>query len=165
MGRLDREARNAMAVSLERGHTKSDVARLLGVSEGTVRYHDRRMREGAVDGRSGQRASAAGYAAAIAHWRELQGAGTVNLAALHAWLVREHGYGGSLRSVRRYWKRTYPAPAFRARRRVETPPGAQAQVDWAHFSGVPVGLVAFHMVQSWSRKEALVWARSKYIGT
>ena len=52
MGRLDREARNAMAVLLERGHTKSGVARLLGVSEGTVRYHDRRMREGAVDGRS-----------------------------------------------------------------------------------------------------------------
>ena len=26
MGRLDREARNAMAVLLERGHTKSDVA-------------------------------------------------------------------------------------------------------------------------------------------
>ena len=32
MGRLDREARNAMAVLPEWGHTKSDVARLLGVS-------------------------------------------------------------------------------------------------------------------------------------
>ena len=83
MGRLHREARNAMAVLLERGHTKSDVARLLGVSEGTVRYHDRRMREGTVDGRSGQQGVAAGYAAAIAHWRELQGAGAVNLEALH----------------------------------------------------------------------------------
>ena len=114
MGRLDREARNAMAVLLERGHTKSDVARLPGVSEGTVRYHDRRMREGAVDGRSGQQGMAAGNAAAIGHWRELQGAGAVSLASLHAWLVREHGYGGSLRSVQRYWKRTYPAPALRA---------------------------------------------------
>ena len=166
MGRLDREARNAMAVLLDRGHTKSDVARLLGVSEGTVRYHDRRMREGAVDGRSRQQGVAGAYAAAIAHWRELQGAGAVNLAALHAWLVREHGYGGSLRSVQRYWRRTYPAPAIRARRRVETPPGAQVQVDWAHFRGVQVGpdrvdLVAFHMVLSWSRKEAVVWARSK----
>ena len=166
MGRLDREARNAMAVLLDRGHTKSDVARLLGVSEGTVRYHDRRLREGAVDGRSRQQGIAADHAAAIAHWRELQGAGAINLAALHGWLVREHGYGGSLRSVQRYWKRTYPAPALRARRRVETPPGAQAQVDWAHFRGVrvgpePVDLVAFHMVLSWSRKEAVVWARGK----
>ncbi len=113
MGRLDREARNAMAVLLERGHTKSDVARLPGVSEGTVRYHDRRMREGAVDGHSGQQGVAAGYAAAIAHWREFQGAGAVNPAALHAWLVREHGYGGSLRSVQRYWKRTYPGSRHR----------------------------------------------------
>ncbi len=166
MGRLDGEARTAMAVLLERGRTKSDVARLLGVSEGTVRYHDRRMREGAVDGRSRQQGVAAGYAGAIGHWRELLGSGAVNLAELHAWLVREHGYGGSLRSVQRYWKRTYPAPAIRARRRVETPPGAQAQVDWAHFRGVHVGpervdLVAFHMVLSWSRREAVVWARNK----
>ena len=86
MGRLDREARNAMAVLLERGHTKSGVARLLGVSEGTVRYHDRRMREGAVDGRSRQHGVAAGHAAAIAHWRELRrpGAGIrhIHLALL-----------------------------------------------------------------------------------
>ena len=75
MGGLDREARNAMGVLLDRGHTKSDVARLLGVSEGTVRYYDRRRREGAVDGRSRQQGVAAEHGAAIAHWQELQGAG------------------------------------------------------------------------------------------
>ncbi len=37
MDRLDREARNAMAV-LEQGHTKSDVARQLGVIARTVLY-------------------------------------------------------------------------------------------------------------------------------
>ena len=82
---------------------------------------------------------------------------------LHDWLVREHGYEGSLRSVQRYWKRTYPAPRIRARRRVETPPGAQVQVDWAHFprefpGREVVDLVALHRVLSWSRKEAVVWA-------
>ena len=87
----------------------------------------------------------------------------MNLAALHGWLRREHGYEGSLRSVQRYWRRAYPAPAVRARRRVETPAGAQAQVDWAHFPGLLVGgeavdLVALHMVLSWSRREAIVWA-------
>ena len=96
----------------------------------------------------------------------MQGDGAINLAELHAWLWREHGYGGSLRSIQRYWKRTWPAPAIRARRRVETPPGAQVQVDWAHFGGVIIGaeavdLVALHMVLSWSRKEAVVWARGK----
>lgn len=166
MGRLSEEARRAMTVLLERGHTKSGVARLLGVTEGTVRYHERRMKSGAIDGRSLQRGAASVHADAIAYWREEQGDAAINLAELHGWLTREHGYSGSLRSIQRYWKRTFPAPAIRARRRVETPPGAQAQVDWAHFRGVLIGnealdLVAFHMVLSWSRKEAVFWARSK----
>ena len=54
----------------------------------------------------------------------------------------------------------------RARRRVETPPGAQAQVDWVEFPGVTLGredvdLVALIVTLSWSRKRAVVWARSK----
>ena len=53
-----------------------------------------------------------------------------NVAALHAWLVAEHDYPAGLRSVQRYVHRAYPAPARRARRRVETPPGFQAQADW-----------------------------------
>ena len=32
---------------------------------------------------------------------------------VHEWLRREHGYDGSLRSVQRYWRRRYPAPAVR----------------------------------------------------
>ena len=124
------------------------------------------MSAGAVDGRDQRRPNAEAFAAAIGHWRGQQDAERVNLAALHDWLRREYGYDGSLRSVQRYWRRTYPAPAVRARRRVETPPGAQAQVDWAHFLAVIVGdaavdLVALHMVLSWSRQEAIVWARSK----
>ncbi len=68
--------------------------------------------------------------------------------------------------MQRYWKRTFPAPKIRARRRVETPPGAQAQVDWAEFPGVVLGdevvdLVALIVTLSWSRKRAVVWARSK----
>ena len=155
-----------MAVLLEQGHSQSAVARLLGVTEGTVRYHRKRRSAGMVDGRTRQTFKAADYAAAISHWRSRQEDGRVNLAGLHAWLRREHGYGGSLRSVQRYWKATYPAPAIRARRRVETPVGAQAQVDWAEFPGVVLGgetvnLVALIVTLSWSRKRAVVWARSK----
>jgi transposase len=124
------------------------------------------MASGAADGRSRQRPTAEAFAEAIGHWRSLRDGGGVNLAALHDWLRREHGYGGSLRSVQRYWRRAYPAPVIRARRRVETPPGAQAQVDWAHFPGVVVAgeavdLLAMHMVLSWSRAEAVVWSRGK----
>jgi transposase len=135
MGRLDVEGRTAMAVLLERGHSQSAVARLLGVTEGTVRYHRKRGAVAAVDGRGKQELKAAAHAEAIAFWRDQQEDGGVNLAALHDWLRREHGYDGSLRSVQRYWRRTFPAPAIRARRRVETPAGAQAQVDWAEFPG------------------------------
>jgi len=161
MGRLDIEGRAAMAVLLERGHSQNAVARLLGVTEGTVRYHRKRRSAGAADGRSRQDLKAAVHAEAIAHWRDQQEDGRVNLAALHDWLGREHGYDGSLKSVQRYWKRAFPAPAIRARRRVETPAGAQAQVDWAEFPGVVLGdedvdLVALIVTLSWSRKRAVV---------
>ena len=166
MGRLDIEGRTAMTVLLKVGQTQSAVARLPGVTEGTVRYHRKRGTVGAVDGRSKQDLKAAAHAEAIAQWRDQQEDGRVNLAALLDWLRREHGYDGSLRSVQRYWTRTFPAPVIRARRRVETPAGAQAQVDWAEFPGVVLGdeevdLVALIVTLSWSRKRAVVWARSK----
>ena len=149
-----------------RGTTRSDIARLLGVTEGAVRYHRERMRASAADGRSRQPFQAQAVAEAIDLWRAAQQDGPINLAALHDWLVHEHCYAGSLRSVQRYWARTYPAPALRARRRVELPAGVQAQVDWAHFPRVMVGgtvreLLALHMVLSFSRKAAVVWAESK----
>jgi hypothetical protein len=57
----------------------------------------------------------------------------------------------------------YPKPKLRVRRRVETPPGAQAQTDWAEFprmrvAGETVALHAFHLVLSHSRAEAVVWS-------
>ena len=42
----------------------------------------------------------------IALWRTGREDEPVNLADLHDWLVREHGYTGSLRSVQRYSGRT-----------------------------------------------------------
>lgn len=131
-----------------------------------MRYHRRRMDAHASDGRSRRTGHADGYAEAIDAWREALGEGALNLAVLHDWLVREHDYSGSLRSVQRYWNRRYPAPKLRARRRVETPPGAQSQVDWAHFPGIIVGgrrtdLVAFRMVLSHSRYGAVVWSHRK----
>jgi transposase len=155
-----------MVVLLDQGHSQSAVARLLGVTEGAVRYHRKRRKAGSVDGRTRQDFKVSPYAEAVAHWRGQQKGERINLAALHAWLRREHGYEGSLRSVQRYWIRTFPAPAIRARRRVETPPGAQAQVDWAEFRKVVLGcelidLVALIVTLSWSRKRAIIWARSK----
>jgi hypothetical protein len=96
------------------GATNSHIARLLGVTEGAIRHHVTRLQAGARDGRSRQEPKAACVAAAIDDWRQMQGDTPINLAVLHAWLVSEHGYSGSLRSIQRYWARTDPAPAVQA---------------------------------------------------
>ncbi len=164
--KLDLEARVAMKHLAEKGQTKREIARLLGVSESTVRYHLRRQADGACDGRTEQRQLAEAWAKHVAYYVEALGEGPVNLAALHEWLVAEHDYPGSLRSVERYWSRHYPKPRQRARRRVETPPGAQAQADWAEWprlriAGRQVYGYQFHLRLSHSRFGARVWAPRK----
>ena len=168
MAKLSWEARMSIEVLTDKGVSNREVARLLGVSEGTVRYHRRRQATGAVDGRRRQVRKAAAYREAIECWLAARGeAAPANVAELHAWLVAEHGYGGSLRSLQRYVREAWPAPPRRARRRVETPPGAQAQADWAVFPGVWVGgrrqdLLAFELQLSWSRYPAVVWSDRKH---
>ena len=146
-----------------KGVSKRAIGRQLGLNEGTVRYHLRRIAESAEDGRARQPRAASAVAGAINHWMSSHQEAPLNLAELHAWLVAEHDYGGSLRSVQRYVGETFSAPRRRARRRVETPPGAQAQVDWAVFPGISIGdavktLNAFHMTLSHSRRSVVVWS-------
>lgn len=166
MAKLDQEARITIKTLANKGVSNRQMARVLGVTEGAVRYRIKQMQAGAPDGRSKRCPLAAEFSAAIDIWRKALDGAPVNLVVLHEWLVSEHDYPGSLRSVQRYWKKTYPAPRLRARRRVETPPGAQSQVDWAHFpavvlGGEPTDLLAFRMVLSHSRYAALVWSRHK----
>ncbi len=144
-----------------KGVPKRAIARQLDVCEGTVRYHLRRMAQGAQDGRRRQQRLAARCCTAIDHWVDTH-EGAINTAALHDWLVSEHGYTGSLRSVQRFVSDRYPPPPRRARRRVETPPGVQAQADWASFPRLVIGgrqvqLHAFHLLLSHSRAEAIIW--------
>jgi transposase len=150
-----------------KGQSHCEIARTLGVTEGAVRYHLRRQAAGATDGRAGKPRKAEAVAAAIEHWLSAnQPEGQrrpANLLVLHAWLVAEHDYAGSYQSVRRYVRAKYPQPKLRPFRRIETPPGAQAQVDWTD-QHVDVGdgpqkLHAFLMVLSHSRKAAVVWSR------
>lgn len=165
MAITDLELRMTIKTLAAKGQSNRAIARQLELCEGTVRYHLRRMAAGTVDGRSRQHRLASLYRDAIEHW--VAGHGDLgNLSALHDWLVAEHDYGGSLRSVQRFVRETLPPPARRARRRVETPPGAQAQADWATYPRVVVAgealtLHAFHLVLSHSRGEALVWARDQ----
>ena len=158
-----------LLVLKRKGQSNTRIAQALGVSEGTVRYHARRADQ--PDGRQGKPRKADALAQAIAHWisstqpascdEAAQRPGNVH--ALHDWLRQEHGYQGSYKSVLRFIRAHYPRPRLRPFRRVETPPGSQAQVDWGEFAGLDVGqgpqkLNAFVMVLSHSRKAVLVWS-------
>ena len=105
MAKLNEEARMTIKTLTQKGLSNRETARLLGVTEGAVRYQRRRMEAGTPDGRSRRTGHADAFAEAIDAWREALGDGAVNLAALHEWLVREHDYEGSRRSVQRYWNR------------------------------------------------------------
>jgi transposase len=165
-GKLTLEARMTIKTLDALGSTAVSIAETLGVTEGTVRYHLRRQASGAVDGRTEKPHLAAGWDEAIRVWLASHAGLPTNLAALHAWLASEHGYGGSVRSVQRYVREQFPKPALRARRRIETPPGAQAQVDWAEFRSVPFvdgmrDIYALHVQLSHSRFDAVVWSEKK----
>jgi len=149
------------------GVSNREVARKLGVCEGTVRYQRRRLASGAEDGRSARVHKAAAVRPAIDAWlaaRHLEAPD--NTAELYDWLVAEHQFDGSLRGLQRYLRKAFPPPPVRARRRVETPPGAQAQADWGYFPRVRIGdrlcdLLAFVLQLSFSRFEAIIWAERK----
>src|SRR5262249_21058770 len=152
------------------GQSNTQVAQTLGVSEGAVRYHLRRA--GQLDRRRGKPRKADPLAGAIDQWvgshQPAAQAGEplrpASIRALFDWLCAEHGYDGSYKSVLRCARGRYGGPRLRPFRRVETPPGAQAQVDWGEFAAIDVGdgpqtLYGFVLVLSHSRKEALVWCR------
>jgi transposase len=162
--RLRREEVVTIEVLAERGVPGRAIARTLGVDEKTVRYRLARLREPRPDGRSKPFAAEA-LAEVIRVWMERHEGRGRNVAALYDHLVVEHDYRGSYKSVQRYVRAHYPRPRRRARRRVETPPGAQAQVDWAEHPGVWIAgrrepLCAFHLELGFSRHGAVIWCRS-----
>lgn len=164
-------------VSKDKGETNRSIADRLGVSEGAVRYHLRRQREQAGDGRKKvPLIEAQGLAAAVDHWWRSEQATLPdnrppNVQQLWMHLVDEHGYAGSYKSVRKYVREKFPAPKRRPFRRIETPPGAQSQSD--HPAGgarmevkialgddPPQKLYGFIMTLSHSRMTAVVWSSS-----
>ena len=113
------------------------VARDLGVDESTLRYHLARP-EDAPDGRRERVSVLDGWEARITAVLERfddprvggEAMDRIEASVVHGVLRREFGFLGSYQSVRRHLTRHYPARPTRAVRRVETPPGMQAQHDW-----------------------------------
>ena len=71
-------------------------------------------------------------------------------------MLRERGYQGSVRTLRRYVQDARPRPKTEAFLRLQTLPGEQAQVDWAHVGQLQVrggqrALWVFILVLAYSR--------------
>ncbi len=172
VAKLSKEHVMTIKILAQTGESHGAIGRRLQVTEGAIRYRLRRLATGAVDGRAKQPLiEQLGLQSVVAHWWALQRADlpverSPNAEVLHELLVGEHGYAGSVKSVRLYLRSRFPRPRLRPFRRVETPPGAQAQVDWSDHridigetSGTTL-LHAFHCILSHSRMEAVVWCRS-----
>lgn len=123
-----------------RGVSIRQMARQLGVHEGALRYRLKRSQEAErPDGRSQKSTSLDGYEDAV--HTALERLGDVRVTGetkgrpaqarqIYDVLVRDHGFTGSYKSVVRHLVRRYGRAPVRALRRVETPPGVQAQHDW-----------------------------------
>lgn len=163
--RLSREEDVTLRVLVGKGGRNTQIARLLGVTEGAVRYQRKAVLEEKVDGRSEKAFKAEVLAEVISHWLGTrdQGFCPANIRDLHEFLIFDHGYDGSYKSVLRYVRAKYGRPRIRTYRRVETPAGAQTQTDWGEYPGVVIGgwerdLHAFVMVLSHSRMPAVIWS-------
>ena len=165
---LSEEEVVTIRVLAKKGQKKVAIAKALGVTEGTVRYHLRHEAEGNRDGRRSRSRKVDPYREVIGEWMaDWEGRDRpVNIRDLHEHLVVEYGYTGSYKSVLRYIRHEFPRPKIRTYRRVETPPGAQSQTDWGEFKDIDIGnapqaLHVFVMTLSHSRKPAVIWSLSE----
>ena len=118
-----------------RGVSVRGAAAQLGVTEGALRFRLKRLALEARDGRRDRVSALDGYERAVElvldALRETAPAGRpVQGRLVYEALVRDHGYPGSYPALIRYLRRARGTPEVRAVRRVETPPGIQAQHDW-----------------------------------
>lgn len=148
MAKLRRDHVMVAREMVARAVSVRQVAAQLRVNEATLRYHLARP-AAAPDGRA-DRASALdgweervrGVLARVADAR-VSPEGTTHCPARVVFdaLYREHGFAGSYQAVRRYLHRTFGPPPVQAVRRVELPPGVQAQHDWFDWPGMIGGEV------------------------
>src|SRR5512135_398814 len=116
----------ALTTLKTKGQSNAQIARTLGVSEGTVRYRLRRPADDVQDRRRNKPHRADPLAPVIDHFigdgqppeTDSRAARPINVRALHDYLTAEHQYPGSYRSVLRFVQAHYPAPKLRPFRRL-----------------------------------------------
>ena len=133
-----REQRVLLRHYLERGLSKAEIARELGVARRTV-YHwiatgqlDRELDEAPV--RYAARPPVARKIDAFRGIIEARLAEFPRLSATRLWEeIRAAGYAGGYTQVKEHVRQVRPTPAADPVVRFETPPGHQGQVDFAEF--------------------------------
>lgn len=111
------------------------AAALLQVTEGALRYRRKRLASGARDRRAEQATAVDGFEAAVTMVLDAlaptapEGRPICGRLVFEA-LVRDHDFRGSYPALIRYLRRRRGRSPVRAVRRVELPPGMQAQHDW-----------------------------------
>jgi len=148
--------------------SKSALARLFHVTEGTVRYHLKREKKEASDKRKDKPMKADPYAHIIDEWMKMSKGNNPppSIEELYDDLISEYGYKASYRSILRYVRKHYPSSLIRPRRRVELPAGCAGQVDWAESVWLVIGGVlrevhALVLTLSYSRGTAVIWSYKK----
>jgi transposase len=152
-------------ISKQQKHTQ--VAKVLGISEGAVRYQRKKLDAGMLGTGCQKPFKAEVFAGVVDHWIRAHSdqRRPINVKELYEELIHSYGYEGSYRSVLRFIRARYPKPRIRTWRRVETVAGAQSQSDWAEYprviiAGVRSWLYAFVMTLSFSRMVAVIWSRA-----
>lgn len=161
-----------MDILRRQGETNQAIALRLGITEGAVRYHLKRLAQKAEDGRAKLSLIAQlELVEAVDHWWKEQLAQlpkdrAPNVKELWTFLSDNYHYTGTYKSVQKYVQKRFPKPPKRPFRRVETPAAAQTQSDWMDVpirlrteQGVElVTLYGFVMTLSHSRKSAVIWS-------
>ena len=133
-----REQRVLLRHYLERGLSKAEVARELGVSRRTV-YHwiESGQLDRDLDNAAMQYTPRPAVSSKLDAFRPVIAARLAEFPKLSATRlfdeIRAAGYAGGYTQVKEYVRRVRPAPAPDPVVRFETPPGHQAQVDFAEF--------------------------------
>ena len=123
-------------------YSNCEIARILGVTEGAIRYRIRRRESGAEDGRKNKSSAVDRYKALIEMWIEdyKNERHCPTLKALYDMLVKHHGYKNSYDAMRRYVRKNFPEFYRKGVSiRLKAPPGSLLQVDWKEDVKVQLG--------------------------
>jgi transposase len=151
-----------MILDLHRqGLSVSAIARRVGIDRKTVRKYIERGLEPPSYGPRKPRARRLARFEAYLRQRVAAYPGLTGSRLLRE--IREHGYTGGYTAVTDFLREVRPAPVLPFEVRFETPPGEQAQVDFAQFevifadeAGAVRKVWLFSLVLGYSR---LIWAR------